>query len=146
MAAASRFSKSAKHMLSFSGLPLVVSLLDLLPFPFLVFDFDSICALYTIFSLDFGHTPRSKKGAQSWCLYIDSAHTIPTYILILDGFRNILRVQRIRSLFYIPYKPIALLRRYEDPRAVRYETPTDQRINTYNIEPHKLRNYYLIHV
>ena len=88
MAAASRFSKTAKYMLSFSRLAPVVSLLDLLRFPLSFFD--SICALYIIFSPGFWTYPEEQKGAQSWCLYIDSAHTLPTYGLTLYGFKNIL--------------------------------------------------------
>jgi hypothetical protein len=55
MAAVSRSSKT--------GVPLLIQPLD----PshsriFFVFDFDSICALYTIYFLDSGHTPRSEKA------------------------------------------------------------------------------------
>lgn len=59
MAAASRFSKTAKYMLNFSRMPPVVSLLDLLRFPLSFFD--SICALYIIFFPGFLDIPRGAK-------------------------------------------------------------------------------------
>lgn len=77
MEAASRFSKTAKYMLGFSQLALIVSLLDLLPFPLsLILIRFAPCIL---FFPGFWTYPEEQKGAQSWCLYIDSAHTIPTY-------------------------------------------------------------------
>jgi hypothetical protein len=84
MAAVSRFSKAAKFILSFSQLALIVSLLDLLPFPLSLISIRFAPCI--LFFPGFWTYPEERKGAQSWCLYIDSAHTVPIYILILDDF------------------------------------------------------------
>lgn len=59
MAAASRFSKTARYMPSFSQLALIVSLLDLLPFPLsLILIRFALCILFFPWILDI---PRGAK-------------------------------------------------------------------------------------